>query len=544
MRYFNTYGPVNETEHYVVSRRDLIATLIAQIERGTYFTIYAPRQMGKTTLLRRLAAVLDDKPDYLPLTFSFEAFESASVTGFLSAFSKYLVQHLIATLQKEGNIQANTIQEQLINHLPTNILALRDFFILLTELLPNRRLVLIIDEFDGTPQAAISGLLQTWREVYLTHQPPRTLHSVILIGIQNIATLNLGRSSPFNIARELQLSSFTLAQVQDLCDQYQEETGHSFEKGVIEEIYRLTGGHPFLVNRLAAILTEEIATKRTEPISHTHLHLSLKKLVRERNYNYESLTRHASEHREQVLRLLFGAHFKFTLNTPWVNTLNMHGVIIMNARGFCEIANPIYEHIITDYFQPLESDLQAAILINSYDLRQHIVGDELQMDELLSRFRQFVERRGREAFKVTPMPQEATGQYLLMAYLDLLVRQIGGDLFTEINSGEGRMDLIVIYRGHRYVIETKIWYGPAKFDKGVEQLEDYLESEGATVGYLVVFHARPNVYGKLTHEQLEFVIQKRRKIYVYFVRLGGVFDAGASRMISHAFATEPENITN
>lgn len=66
------------------------------------------------------------------------------------------------------------------------------------------------------------------------------------------------------------------------------------------------------------------------------------------------------------------------------------------------------------------------------------------MGDLLSQFCQFVERRGREAFKVTPMPQEATGQYLLMAYLDLLVRQIGGDLFTEIDSGDGRMDLIVV----------------------------------------------------------------------------------------------------
>ncbi|TGN99677.1 hypothetical protein PN36_35150 [Candidatus Thiomargarita nelsonii] len=71
---------------------------------------------------------------------------------------------------------------------------------------------------------------------------------------------------------------------------------------------------------------------------------------------------------------------------------------------------------------------------------------------------------------MTPMPQEATGQYLLMAYLDLLVRQIGGDLFTEIDSGEGRMDLIVVYRGHRYVVETKMWYGQAKFDEGVEQV--------------------------------------------------------------------------
>ncbi|OAD24020.1 hypothetical protein THIOM_000131 [Candidatus Thiomargarita nelsonii] len=342
----------------------------------------------------------------------------------------------------------------------------------------------------------------------------------------------MGRSSPFNIARELQLSPFTLTQVQDLMSQYTTETGQAFEKGVIEEIHRLTGGHPFLVNRLALILSEEIATERTQAISHSHLQSALKKRVRERNYNYESLIRHASEYQEQVLRLLFGARLKFTLNTPWVNALNMHGLIIMNAQGFCEIANPIYEHILTDYFQPLESDLQAAILVNSYDLRQHIVGDELQMDQLLSRFRQFVERRGREAFKVTPMPQEATGQYLLMAYLDLLVREIGGDLFTEIDSGEGRMDLIVVYRGHRYVIETKIWYGPAKFDKGVEQLEDYLESEGASVGYLVVFHARPNVYGKLTHEQLELILEREKsQIYVYFVRLGVLFEESEKAVV-------------
>ncbi|OAD24021.1 hypothetical protein THIOM_000132, partial [Candidatus Thiomargarita nelsonii] len=103
MRYFNTYGPVNETEHYVVPRSELVTALITQIERGTYFTIYAPRQMGKTTLLRRLAEVLDEKPDYLPLTFTFEAFESAPVAGFISAFSKDIVQSLTTTLQNEGD---------------------------------------------------------------------------------------------------------------------------------------------------------------------------------------------------------------------------------------------------------------------------------------------------------------------------------------------------------------------------------------------------------------------------------------------------------
>jgi len=64
------------------------------------------------------------------------------------------------------------------------------------------------------------------------------------------------------------------------------------------------------------------------------------------------------------------------------------------------------------------------------------------------------------------MPQEATGQYLLMAYLDLVMRQLGGDLFTEVNSGEGRLDILLAHQGTRYVIETKIWRGKVAYEDG------------------------------------------------------------------------------
>jgi len=146
------------------------------------------------------------------------------------------------------------------------------------------------------------------------------------------------------------------------------------------------------------------------------------------------------------------------------------------------------------------------------------------MKAILSHFRQFVERRGRQAFKVAPTPQEATGQYLLMAYLELVVRTVGGDLFTEVDSGEGRLDLIVTHQGKRYIIETKIWRGQSYFDQGLPQLAQYLESEGESEGYLVVFHARPQVYGKLTYDQLEFTLEQDGKtIHVYLVRLGALF---------------------
>lgn len=522
MRYFNIHGPVNEQQHYVVPRRQLVSELIAQIKRGSYFTIYAPRQMGKTTLLRRLEEILSSHDNFLPITFSLESSEGAPVADFLNTLYEELVERIVSALQSHPQVEElSALQSQKPSD---DFYAYRKLFITLNTLTPKPQFVLIIDEFDGTPQQAISRLLLTWREIYLTQPAPRALQSVVLIGLQNIAALNLGRSSPFNIARQLQLSPFTNQQVQHLLEQHTEETGQLFEPSVMTEIYRLTNGHPFLVNRLAALLTEEIVTERSQAIRDADVQTALHRLLRERNYNHETLVRRASEYKEEVLRVLFGARLKFAFHTPWVNTLQMHGLIQENAEGFCDISNPIYKRILTHYFQPLESDLQAAILVNSYDLRQHVIGDELEMDALLSRFREFVERRGREAFIVTPMPQEATGQYLLMAYLDLVVRLLGGDLFTEVWSGEGRMDLIVVYRGHRYVIETKIWHGPIKFEQGVKQLEGYLETERQSVGYLVVFHARPRVYGKLTHKQLEFVLEREQaKIHVYLVRLGALF---------------------
>ena len=55
-------------------------------------------------------------------------------------------------------------------------------------------------------------------------------------------------------------------------------------------------------------------------------------------------------------------------------------------------------------------------------------------------------------------------------------------------------------------------------------MADYLETESEKEGYLVVFHARPRVYGKLGYKQLEFTVKhKGRIIHVYLVRLGALF---------------------
>ncbi len=525
MRYFNTHGPVNVQEHYVVPRQELVDQLIAQIEQGSYFTIFAPRQMGKTTLLRNLEDIVAYKHDYIPIILNFEVYESASVADFLTSVGNEILRKLGVALRLENDERAALTQERQPARELTEIIQLRDLFTDLGTLLPDKRIIFLVDEFDGTPQPAISGLLQAWRHLYLTQSPPRTIHSVVLIGLQNIATLNLGRSSPFNIAKQLRLENFSSAQVDDLLSQYTAETGQPFTAEAIEALYQLTAGHPFLVNRLAAIVTEEIATDRNTPVTGADIDRAQRKLVRETNYNFETLGRHAREHAEEVLAILFGRMVPFNLNIPLISTLYMQGIISESPTESCQIANPIYRQVLIAYLRPLNFGLQGDLLANGFDFRKLVTAGGLDLKAILSNFRQFVERRGKEAFKVSPMPQEATGQYMLMAYLDSVLRQIGGVVYTEVPSGDGRLDLIVIFQEHRYIIETKIWRGAAYFDRGIEQMHQYLASEGMVEGYYVIFNARPNIYGQLDEMELEYTKSfAQTDIHVYMVRLGQLFE--------------------
>jgi len=167
MRYFNTHGPVEIDKHYVVSRQELVEKLKTQIDQGKYLNIHAPRQMGKTTLLRRLDEVLEADPAYLSIPLNFELYEHWSESEFLSDFGKLISRHLRASFKQIQHPQSEQIQKLLDETTPVDYAELSDLFSELYEIAPEHQVVLIIDEFDATPQEALSPLLQTWRSMYL-----------------------------------------------------------------------------------------------------------------------------------------------------------------------------------------------------------------------------------------------------------------------------------------------------------------------------------------------------------------------------------------
>ncbi len=63
-------------------------------------------------------------------------------------------------------------------------------------------------------------------------------------------------------------------------------------------------------------------------------------------------------------------------------------------------------------------------------------------------------------------------------------------MFLEVQTGRGRIDLLILHKEKKYIIETKIWGGDRYYQAGKKQLAAYLKLENATEGYYVVFDHR------------------------------------------------------
>ena len=115
---------------------------------------------------------------------------------------------------------------------------------------------------------------------------------------------------------------------------------------------------------------------------------------------------------------------------------------------------------------------------------------ELQMPMLIENFTNFIARAGFRVLQVPDTPQEFVGQYLLFGYLDEFVRMVGATMHLEVPTGRGRTDLIIGYRGRKYIVETKVWRNARAYEAGKQQLAAYLSLEGETEGYYIVFDYR------------------------------------------------------
>ena len=478
MRWFETRGPVYPEDNYVVARTNKLADFVKRIEKGRYIVLFAPRQTGKTTFFRNAIDVLENRESaYFPIQLNFEGYVDSDATTFYNSLCEEICKQIKNVFQNRQKDPSGRLSRFLESSEITEHISMRRFFEDLGSLLEAQRFVMIIDEFDGIPQDAIRGFLHSLRHIYLSGRD-RCPHSVGIVGVKSITQLNYDRSiSPFNIQDEFKLPNFTLEQVQELFSQYTDEVGQPFTPETLGAIHKQTAGQPVLVNRFAQILTEELDIPKSEPMTMEHFSKAHIQLLREGHTNIDHLITNIRRDRRFEAFLMKIASYdegvRFSLYNEHINELATYGVIAEGADGMCEIINPIYHYCIMQAFKPIVNGLEQEYLPeeNHAGFQDYLTPDgQIQMTALLDNFRDFIARVGFKILQVPDTPREYVGQHLLFAYLEQFVQSVGGTMYLEVQTGRGRMDILIRHNHRKYVVETKIWGGDGRYQAGKAQL--------------------------------------------------------------------------
>ena len=87
---------------------------------------------------------------------------------------------------------------------------------------------------------------------------------------------------------------------------------------------------------------------------------------------------------------------------------------------------------------------------------------------------------------------EENGRKLFLLFLKPIINGTGNYYVEAQTRNNRRTDIIVDYKGKRFIIELKIWHGNEYNLRGQKQLFDYLDYYKEDKGYLLSFNFNKN----------------------------------------------------
>ncbi len=503
-RFFNTEGPCNPADHYMLPPADRLPDAERLIDRKRYFVIHAPRQAGKTTTIRALAEKLTAEGRYTALVTTCEAGQkrTENLEGSIAA--------LLDTLRQDGLRLPPELRPPAADPLVPAETRLRDLLGRWARRSP-RPLVLFLDEIDALMGEALISVLRQLRSGY----PDRSNafpHSIALVGLRDVRDYRLlarsgpepdaaeellGTASPFNVkARSFTLRNFTAAEVAALYEQHTAESGQEWSDDAKALAFELTRGQPWLVNAVAEQITEWDELDRTVTLDVAHLEAARETLIQRRDTHLDSLAKRLREPRVQrVLEpILAGEVLAGDVMDDDVSFAKDLGLVVSGPRGL-QIVNPIYREIIP---RALTAIMEESIALPRPSYVQRDGG--LDFERLLADFETFWLQNA-EVYLATAPYSEAAAQLVFYAFLHKITNGRGGAVDREFAAGRGRTDLLIRWRRddgtlQRFALELKVWRDTSTGDpvqKGTEQLAGYLARLELDHGTLIVFDSRSDL---------------------------------------------------
>jgi hypothetical protein len=348
-RIFEDTGYVNPEISYHVHIENVVnrhnQNLKTMVDYGRYFSLFAPRQSGKTTFFMTFSMELEKDPEYIFILMSFENCTKYDSQKFYAYIQDEIYEQLLHRLEEIKCHQLEEVSNFLKEYKLTDGASFYSFFKGMNKIITQKKIVIFIDEFDGIPESEIEEFLTTIRKLYQRYKKStkKALYSVGLVGIRNITQLSVGGVSPFNIADHVEIPPFSLKNVRDLYLQYTQETSQSFTEEAVQIVYEQTQGQPWLVNRLGSILTKTIKPDTTEAIDENDATKAIQILLKEKNVHFDNLTEKVLLFKETFKRIN-SQNVEYNQYNTAQSWLYQYG-LIKNKDSFAVITNPIYKSI-------------------------------------------------------------------------------------------------------------------------------------------------------------------------------------------------------
>ncbi len=505
MRKFSSYGPVNKSLHYYVPREDLIRRACDQLigeafdEGGHYITVWAPRQCGKTWVMREVLWQLETDARFQTVKINLEELK----------------------MEPDPDVVALSIADEIRKKLKLKRdppKGLHDFSSLFLRDNLEKPLILILDEFDALDEAAIAGLAGVFRNIYINrNEDKRTasekeylLHGVALIGVRTALGVENVKGSPFNVQRSMRIPNLTFQETASMFRWYERESGQKVEQAVIDRIFYETRGQPGLVSWLGELLTEgyeEHQPDRSRPIDlatfETVYAAAIQVLPNNNILNIVSKARQAPYDRFLLELFKTSETIPFRFDDPRINFLYMNGVVDRDReqdRYLVRFSSPFVQKRLFNYFSQ-ELFSYVGVLYEPFSDLEEVIGPgELNIRNLMRLYQDYL-RKNRE-WLLSDAPRrkdlrvfEAVYHFNLYEYLNTFLENKGARVWPEFPTGNGKIDLLIRYGERLYAIELKSFTDEADFRASLKQAARYGKSLDLAEIFLAVFvDAIPDPY--------------------------------------------------
>ncbi len=503
---FNVTGLCMPERHYMADISERLEEIKVYVDEGDYFTINRARQYGKTTTLNALKRRLDE--EYTVFSISFEGIEE-EVFSDTGSFCVRLTGLLYDTLEfgevsgVPEDIREEMYQRSIGDSREMNFRVLMSLLLRICQR-SNKPVVLMIDEVDqaGNYQVFVT-FLGVLRYMYLKRDTRPAFQSVILAGVYDIKNLKEKirpdkeriSDSPWNIATDFAVDmSLSVKGIASMLDTYEKDyhTGMAIQE-IAQMLYDYTSGYPFLVSRICKLADEVLAgseefADKSMAWTKEGIQSAIRRLLMERNTLFESLMGKidSSPELERMLySLLFvGKEVPYNADNQAITAASMFG-FVKNVNGNVAIANRIFEMRLYNRFLSVEemreSDMYKASV---HDKNQFVISGHLNMRLVLEKFTEhFAELYGDSEERFI----EESGRKLFLLYLRPIINGTGNYYIESRTRSMGRTDVIVDYRGERFITEMKIWRGKEYNNRGEKQMIRYLEDYHQKTGYMLSF---------------------------------------------------------